>query len=87
MQGLQPPADILLRLGNVESGPDDVPQGGKPLLRVVQRSSALAWRSDSPFSTSSLRQSGDSRSSRSLLASAEGDLPSSAAASSCVTPD
>ena len=46
------------------------------------RSRHRAWRSVRPCSTSSARQAGDSRSSRSLLASADGDIPSWAATAS-----
>ena len=51
------------------------------------RSSARAWRSVRPFSTSRRQHSGESRSSRSLLARAEGERPNRAAASSCVAPE
>ena len=80
LQGGQPPLDVLFGLGHVQMVVRDIPDGAQALLFVLQPQEAPGMALGQPLGC-------EDRRSRSLLATAEGERPSWAAASSCVTPD
>ena len=89
-RGLQlgePLVDVLLRLGYVQVLADDVVEGVETFFFILQTEEGTGMTLGQVMFCEQAAAVRESRSRRSLLARAEGERPSRAAASSCVEPD